>query len=169
MTKHFLVPKRSIFSPPTFFRGVGQEFDEVFDSLFTEFFSDKQCLKDKISNKVQYPKADVFFCEKTNNLVFDIAVPGVKKEDIEVSLEDSVLTVSFEKEKLVEKEKEVYLKRELKRSSFQRIWELNQEELPIDYNKEVTSCMSNGILKISIPIDKPKKIEKRKITIKQLE
>ena len=99
-----------------------------------------------------------------SELVFDLAVPGLDKEDIEVTLHDNVMTISYEKKEESEEEKNCFLVRELKKSSFSRSLKLD-ETFIIDEEEEIISELKNGLLKIIIPLKREKKKESIKVKI----
>ena len=82
-----------------------------------------------------------------------IAVPGLSKEDIKITIKDSVLSVGYENEK--EDENSYFT------TSFKKAY-----TLPDDADeKNITGKSENGILEIIIPRTK-RKINKRTIEIK---
>lgn len=88
-------------------------------------------------------------------------LPGVKKDDININVEDGVLTISAEKNIEEEEQKgRKYFTKEIKHGSFKRAFEipeyLNEEDIKAKFNE--------GILKIEIPrkeeeVKKNKKID----------
>lgn len=90
--------------------------------------------------------------ENDDNYRIEIAVPGLTKEDIEMNVKDSVLTISYKRE---ESDDKYYFT-----NSFEK-----QYSLPSDVNeKGITAKIENGILAATIPKDK-KKIKDLVITI----
>ncbi|GAB4453679.1 MAG: hypothetical protein OHK0036_16760 [Bacteroidia bacterium] len=77
----------------------------------------------------------------------ELGVPGVKKEDIKVDLEDNVLTISSEQKEEKTEEKENYTRREFNYSSFSRSFTLPDI---VDAEK-ITAEYKDGILNINIP------------------
>lgn len=79
----------------------------------------------------------------------EVAVPGLTKEDLKISLEDNTLTISYEKEKNNKNYSFV--------SSFSKSY-----TLPEDSDDEnISAKVENGILKIIIP--KTKKVQKERL------
>ncbi len=95
--------------------------------------------------------------EETDRFVLHADIPGVKPEDIDVSMEDGVLTIKGEKESESKTEKEGYKRIERSFGSFYRRF-----SLPDTADAEGISAKSkNGVLEIIIPkreAVKPKKI-----------
>jgi HSP20 family protein len=115
---------------------------------FVGDYSGLQSLKTKRG----YPKVDVY--RQDDDLVFEAAVPGMKKEDLSIELEENILTIRGESQaKLVElseedKDKKVlhapYIK-ELKRSSFVRRFTL-PVYLDVGNMDKVDATLEDGIL-----------------------
>jgi HSP20 family protein len=86
-------------------------------------------------------------------------LPGMSKEDVEIHLEQNVLTIRGEKkEEMERKEKERYLYERFY-GSFQRAFTL---PAPVDEGK-VTAEFRNGVLKIHLP--KTAEVKGKKISI----
>jgi HSP20 family protein len=86
---------------------------------------------------------------KDNTKTFDLelATPGYKKEDLKVNVEDGVLTISCEKKKESEEEKNGYTRREFNYASFKRSF-----QLPANADADnVKANFVDGVLKLSIP------------------
>lgn len=91
------------------------------------------------------PQVDILETEDSFRVVVD--VPGVKPEDIEISLHKGVLTVKGTRETITEDSNESFSRRERIRGSFAR-----QFNLPESANEETVSAKSvNGVLEITIP------------------
>ena len=117
----------------------------------------KNPLADIVSNFLDTDYADFFgkrafdpsanIIEKTNGFELEIAAPGLKKEDFNINLENSVLTISSEMEDEKREEGKNYTRKEFYFGSFSRSFTLpksvDTEKIKADYN--------NGILKIDLP------------------
>ena len=88
-----------------------------------------------------------------------LELPGMKKEEVKISLEDNILTVRGEKKKQDLLEKEEYRRVERSYGVFERCFRLPQEI----QEDAIRAEMDNGILRISIP--KTEKVEPRQIAI----
>lgn len=89
------------------------------------------------------PAVDVY--EQENQVVVKAGVPGVKKEDIEVSATDEGVTIHGETKQEEEVKEEGYYRREIRRGSFHRMvpW-------PVDVDPEsVSAKLEEGILTIT--------------------
>jgi HSP20 family protein len=88
-------------------------------------------------------------------------VPGFKKEEIKVALEQNVLTVKAEKKTETTDEQKLYTRKEFSFSTFKRSFTLPKN---IDAEKMVAKH-EHGILSITIP----KRIEEKKDNSKEIE
>ena len=95
--------------------------------------------------------------EKDNSYDIKMNVPGFKKEDIDISLKDEMITISSKKEEDKKEDNEKYLVRERISKSFSRSF-----KVPSDASKsDIIARMEDGVLYISIP-----KVEKDEETSK---
>ena len=97
--------------------------------------------------------------EEADRFVLLADIPGVKPEDIDVSMEDGVLTIKGEKETEAKTEQKGYKRVERTYGSFYRRF-----SLPDTANSEAISAKSNhGVLEIVIP--KREAVKPKKITV----
>ena len=97
--------------------------------------------------------------EEENRYVLEADIPGISREDLDITLEDSVLTIKGERTVTSEENNEGYRRRERAHGSFVR-----QFTLPDTVNTEaISAAVVNGVLEIGIP--KQAKPEPRKITV----
>ncbi len=90
----------------------------------------------------------------------EVDLPGVNKENIEISVNEGVLTISGERKLERKEEKENYTRIESFFGRFERSF-----KLPADADSEnIEAKFENGVLKLSIP--RRKKPEGKKIEIK---
>ena len=97
--------------------------------------------------------------EGETNFTLELAVPGQKREDFNVEVDNDVLTISMEsKDEKAEKEGE-FTRREFRYTSFRRAFTLpetvNQDDIRADYK--------DGILRFTLPkkeeaLPKPKRL-----------
>ncbi len=104
------------------------------------------------------PPVNVFESESAYSIEF--AVPGLDKKDININLENDVLTISVEKNEEDVSQEGQYTKREFNYSNFRRSFTLPE----IADREKIDAKTENGILVISINkkeevINKPKQIE----------
>lgn len=101
-----------------------------------------------------YLRADVIENEKEFTITCE--VPGIRKEDISISFEDSFLKIKAKSSKESENKEERFILKEIKKGNFQRSFRLKG-----DFNPEnIEAKHENGVLTIKIPKNemKPKEI-----------
>ncbi len=90
---------------------------------------------------------DVNIIEHNDKVELQVAVPGIDKEDINIHVEDSVLTISAKKETEKEEKEELnYLKKEFGYEGFKRAFNISDD---LDQDK-IEAKQSNGILYITL-------------------
>ena len=143
-------PETARWSPLRQLTNLRDEIDRLFDEPFS-FLGETQPFMGGWS-----PALDVF--EDKDNLLVKAELPGMKKEDIEISLHDNVLSLSGER-----KEEHKHQEGEIHRSErfvgkFQRTLTL---PTPVAADK-VKASYKDGILTVTLPKteeSKPKQIE----------
>jgi len=122
-----------------------------------DLFSDRlwpELLRDKDENLA--PNID--FSEKDGKYFLNAELPGLKRDDISISIEDGYVTVSGTKETNKEEEGTSYYLRETRSGSFSRSF-----RLPGKVDKEnVDATFKDGVLTVAMPLEKApeaKKIE----------
>ncbi|MDH5480028.1 MAG: Hsp20/alpha crystallin family protein [Nitrosomonas sp.] len=97
--------------------------------------------------------------EEPERFLIHADIPGVKPEEIDVSMEDGVLTIKGEKKTEAETEKEGYKRVERTYGSFYRRF-----SLPDTANPDAISAVSkHGVLEIVIP--KREAVQPKKISV----
>jgi HSP20 family protein len=87
----------------------------------------------------------------------DVDLPGVKKEDINIDINEGKLTISGQRELKEEVKEEDYYKVETSFGKFQRVFTL-PENADIE---TITASSENGVLEVVIPkLEKEKNIKK---------
>ncbi len=130
-------------------------FDDWFDD-FMPMFSRREM---KEFNSIM--KTDVKETEK--NYILDIDLPGFKKEDVNLDLENGYLTISAKREHKVDNEdkKENFVRRERSYGQFSRsfyVGDISQDE--------IEAHLENGTLTIKLPKEEEKKTKSNRIEIK---
>jgi HSP20 family protein len=106
------------------------------------------------------PSIDVSETDKA--IAITAEMPGLERKDVEISVEDDVLTIRGEKK--VESEQEDKNKNyHLSERSYGVFYRVLQLPPGVDPSK-IEASMSNGVLKITIP--KPARSEPKKIEVK---
>jgi HSP20 family protein len=136
---------------PSFGRlfGLRDELDRLFESSFGDLTRGSQLLS------VWNPPVDLY--EDKDNLIAKAELPGMKKEDIEVSLHDGALSISGERRSEQKQEDAQTYRLERFVGRFQRTLTLPS---PVDQGK-VQAQYKDGILTVTLPKTeeaKPKQI-----------
>lgn len=105
------------------------------------------------------PRIDVV--KKDGELLMKADLPGVKPEEIEVEVEDGVLTVSGEHEEKSEEKEERYLRRERRYGSFSRSMTL-PEGVKAD---DIEAGTTDGVLELRIPLPTSEEKPARKVKV----
>lgn len=91
--------------------------------------------------------------ENEDNYELSVALPGYKKDDISINIDNDVLTISSELNEENEQKGKNYITKQIKKCSFTKRFVLSDD---IDKDK-INAKMEDGILHIKL--DKIKKIE----------
>jgi len=83
--------------------------------------------------------------ETEKEYVIEAELPGVKKEDVSLDLNDGLLTISVKKDETVENGDKNYIHRERRFSSMTR-----SVQLPDTNAEEVKAKLDNGVLTVSV-------------------
>lgn len=106
----------------------------------------------------QYPSMNIF--DANDEIVLVAELPGVKKEDVHLSIDNGLLTISGERKVVATPENVEWLRNEIKTGSFSRV-----VALPRQVNAEKISAeLSNGILRVVLP--KAEEAKPREVRIK---
>jgi HSP20 family protein len=118
-----------------------------FDRLFDGIFEDRTA---------SVPAVDVRETETSWHMEIDL--PGLTEKDVEVKLDNNLLTISSRKEEKQEEKKNGYLLRERRASSFCRSFVLPDEA----DREKIEALFANGVLSLNfpkLPAAQPKTIE----------
>lgn len=85
--------------------------------------------------------------ENNDSLVIKAAVPGVEPDQVDISVNDDVLTIKGSFEKTEEKQDEQYHRRELRTGSFERSLRLP----PTVDASRANAVFENGLLTLTLP------------------
>lgn len=128
---------------------------EDMDRLFREFFGRPEGEEGTWLPGTWTPPVDIH--ETEDALVLKAELPGVSKDDINVELKDSRLTLRGQRQRETEVKEEQYHRRERAYGSFQRTFMLPTSVDP----EKVTASYKDGILELRLPKSeaaKPKRI-----------
>jgi HSP20 family protein len=94
---------------------------------------------------ITLPKVNIK--ETADAFIVEMAVPGLKKSDFQIELDNEVLSISLETKEESEHKEENYTRREFGYSAFKRTF-----TLPESVNDEkINASYENGILNIHLP------------------
>lgn len=124
----------------------------IFNDLFDENFSLLQ-----FKNDFYNLRTNIKDTEK--EYVFDINVAGVKKENIDLNIEDNYLIVTVSDNNEVNENESTYLRKEITYKNMKRKYYVGDVK-----EENIKASLNNGILQIIIP--KETKVNKKNIEIK---
>ena len=156
MTKVTFRTNIPFFDRDTFLTPFDKMFDAMVESQFPEVV---KSVGVKPYQGSAYPKVNVYEYEDKIGIVAEI--PGLNKKQLNVDVEDGVLTISGDKHSTFEEDGAKVIRRELKQSSFKRSFELG-EQLDGD---NINASFKDGVLSVSIPKIEPEKPKKTFVKI----
>jgi len=124
----------------------------TYDNMIENCFS-----SDVLPGRSTVPAMDIV--EKENEIVVNAELPGTKKEDVKITFENNVLTLSSEQKPAEVSEKSTVLLKEIRTSGFNRSVKFGFE---VDASK-ISAEMSNGVLTITLP--KTEAVKAKEISI----
>ena len=144
---------------PTIIRRSNYAAPSIFEEFFNNNFPPRFFDGDNWSTNSKVPAVNVEEDEKEYRI--EVAAPGLEKEDLKVSVNDGVLTISSEKKVEKEDKKDSYIRREFGYTSFCRSFTLTDE---VDPDK-ISAKHKNGVLHVNIPKTETKVIPSKDIKI----
>ncbi|NTW68281.1 MAG: Hsp20/alpha crystallin family protein [Chlorobiaceae bacterium] len=126
-------------------------FEDVFNDKVSPFFS-----------SMVAPSFKVDISEDENAINIEADLPGVKKEDVKVAMDDDVLCITAERTQSEEEKKKGYHRIERSWGSLSRSFTVGE-----NVNAEkIEASFDNGVLKIVLPKSEPKPKTGKEISIK---
>jgi HSP20 family protein len=136
---------------------IANRWNDDFNSLFENFLQPMRWAEEEASQGIA-PRLDVV--ERDNEFIVKAEMPGMKKDDIEVSLENGVLTITAEtRSETEEKEGDRVIRQERRYGKYLRSLRLGKE---ID-EKKVQASYKDGILELVLP--KAEEVKPKKIAV----
>ncbi len=129
--------------------------DSVFDDLFNELYSLPTSFLSKCGVDLS-PRIDISETDAAYKI--EAELPGINQKEIDVKIDNNILTIKGKKEDIKEEKEKNYHLRERYYGAFQRSISLPNNIEP----EKIKASFENGVLNISVPKnDKrtPKKIE----------
>lgn len=135
-----------------------QKYNDLFDieNMFEGFFNDR-FFPTLYKNSTQM-KVDVK--ETENEYVLEAELPGIKKEDVNLQIDDDRLTISVQKNEQTEEEKDNYIRKERSYSSMTRSFGIANVD-----TENVNAKYENGVLLVTLPKKQQKVIKGKQIEI----
>ncbi len=146
----FLVRK----APDRFIESVNNEISSLLNRHLDSYFSQADCWEN--ANNFSMP---VEISDKGNEFNIKAELPGVKKENLDIDIEEDYLKINAKKIENKEEKENGYKHSEFNYGEFSRIIQLPKE---IDIDK-TEAKLENGVLEIIAP-----KIKKEKDSVKKL-
>jgi HSP20 family protein len=133
-----------------------REFENIHDKI-QRYFEDFSNIGLNLSDNFN-PRIDI--SDDKDNITVSAEIPGVKKEDVKVTLQDNILTIEGEKKNINEKKDKNFYRSERSFGSFKRSFTLSVD---VDSEK-VEASFDDGILDVQM-----KKLEHKSISEKVIE
>lgn len=114
------------------------------ESFFDRYYSD--------ANSSFVPKTDI--AETDNEFQIQLAVPGMKKENFKIDLNDGLLTISGDRKFEKEETGKNFHTIQTEYGSFKKTFQLPKDVAA----KKIEATYENGILNVIVPKDKSKKL-----------
>ncbi|MBC3540705.1 Hsp20/alpha crystallin family protein [Rufibacter sediminis] len=141
---------------------LGSGFDDMmpqtFSSMLDRFFNDSVNTRERL-NRFS-PQVDT--CETETGYELEMALPGLKKEDIHLDFQQGLLTVSGERHFKNEQKDKRYHLVESQYGSFSRSFQFPDTVKP----DSIEAVYENGVLHVRIPKDE-QKTAKRRIEVRE--
>lgn len=115
-----------------------------FSELMNSFFENEN---DNFFSKRHFNVPATNIVENENSFELELAVPGMKKEDFKIDVENNMLTISSEKQEEKEVNNKNYTRKEFVYGSFSRSFVLPKSIDPDKINAEY----KNGVLCLNLP------------------
>ena len=133
-------------------RNLQQEVNRLFSSSFTRSFGDEG-----FARGAWAPNVDIY--ENKDQIVLEAELPGMAREDFEVTIENNVLTLRGERRFEKKEESENYHRVERSYGGFSRSFTLPQSVS----TENVTADYQNGVLRVAL--QKREEVKTKRIEI----
>lgn len=143
------IRRSDVFRP---FEEIQKEMDRLFNDAF------RGLNREQSEASILSPEVDIY--EKDNNVIIEMDIPGIDKDQLEIKVEDDILSIRGEKKLEREDKSKDYHRYERCCGAFQRVFRLpeyvNSEEIRARYE--------DGVLKIELP--KKEEVKKEAVKVK---
>ncbi len=133
-----------------------REMEEMFGQRGRGWLSKKRSGTTPFDDESWMPSVDI--SETDKSFLIKVEVPGIKRDDVKISIEDNTLTIRGERKEEKKEEGRKYHRMECSYGSFER-----QFMLPPNINQEkIDASFKDGVLALDLPkkeVEKPKQVE----------
>jgi HSP20 family protein len=129
--------------------------DDTFDELFRDFFR-RPILEE---GEVLEPAVEV--AESDGEVTVKMQVPGVEKDQLQLTVDDDRLTIRGETRKESEEKRKNYYSQEIRYGAFQRTVPLPVE---VDATK-ASAALKDGVLKVTLPKSRQPKAQEIRVAV----
>jgi len=126
------------------------------NNLFDEFFN---VVPATWSKDLNVPPVNVY--ESSDAFYLDLQAPGLNKEDFKISVENGLLTISYEQKNEEENKDVKTYRKEFAARSFKRTFSVD-EKINAD---AITAKYDAGVLKLALPKKEEVKVQPKQIAI----
>lgn len=137
--------------PRTALRPLWDDIETIFDRFFADFGMPRLMWREDW----RWPSVDVF--DEDSQVVIKAEVPGLSKEDVEVTATQDAISISGEKKEESEVKEDNYYRRERRVGGFRRVIPLPEGVNP----EEAKAKYRDGVLEIRIPRTEAKPVGKK--------
>ena len=138
------------------FRDVA-ELQNRINRMFDESFGRSIGPDEESGLRAWRPAVDIY--ETENGIVIDVELPGVRKEEVAVEVNNDILTLKGERSANLHIKEDNYYRRERLYGPFKRSFTLHQNIQPA----QIKATFKDGILRVEIP--RPVEERPRQITV----
>ncbi|HAE12785.1 MAG: Hsp20/alpha crystallin family protein [Chitinophagales bacterium] len=129
-------------------------------TLLSDFFSGDRFFGKDVFTPERMPAVNIE--ENDTQFVIEMAVPGMRREDFSVGVENGLITISAERKNEEVEEKRNFTRREFSFESFSRSFTL-PENVTED---NIEAVYLDGLLKLTIPKKESKEVHTKNIEIR---
>ncbi len=147
---------RDRWSPFRLLEEIRRDFEELEDRLFGPWLSagnggDRERLAVRpVGRFSSWGATDIY--EKDGMLVFETELPGVRKDDVSVRVQDGRLVITAEIKRTEEVDEEDYYYMGRRYGRVQRVFQLPEEAA--SNAKKIEAHFENGVLRVAVPLKK---------------
>jgi len=128
-------------------------FEDVFNERLTPFFN--------TMGSMMAPTFKVDISEDEKSFYITADIPGVKKEDVKVTMDEDVLCITAERSQEEEEKKKNYHRVERSWGSLTRSFSIGDN---VD-GENIKASYDNGVLKVVVPKKEPEAKKSKEITV----